>query len=650
MLINRGNSTSNARRSAEFPHALTDRYNNNNKSDKSPAPKRDNKALSLQQLNSRTPEGGAPSQHPLATPRSAARTTQLNGNDLFDEDEEEIMIGLDHDDEDDEDDDDFILEDEVEGLLNQGLLPENYSGPVISPEAIEAARKRLRMRRRRKRRQELLLKDLQSPDIITANGPFENGSAAEGLHRRHIQLDPDDKKGLGTATRAGRCGLGVLTVEEQQEVTDNMTDCLDFAQALLKHVEAVRDREKIPGLNMRVGMHFGNCVGGMIGSGRVRYDIWGMDVVTGNAMESNGIPGKLCVSQAVKHFVERSTALKSRVSFKFHKHVTVLDRSTSAYILSDSKIVRIQHHEKDENEEGVVLKQAQNDHHLELTTAALPPPSPSVNILSAISPLTPIDDASQLPHNVENGADSLVLGSNFHLLPPLPPSTLKFLPPPASPAPLRSSSLNNFSFNPLGSQQMAMASNNSPVFLTSSPLVTSFKDGTASPTMHNRQQSPFSLQGLPMMSPLQHQQHVQQQQQPLHMFEGGILSANATMMNAPPPLLSLLSNLNSSHFNNTTGNINNNNFHHSLIHSNGPGQPSAGLKHPILITSSPRRLSLPSNAFLYSPEHQMHLIVNPAQEFQTHSTNQSDMNDVNAEKRSDLQVARDQNTADKRVL
>ena len=44
-------------------------------------------------------------------------------------------------------------------------------------------------------------------------------------------------------------------------------------------------------LNMRIGVHTGKVVGGIIGTKLVRYDIFGSDVLIANKMESNGIAG-----------------------------------------------------------------------------------------------------------------------------------------------------------------------------------------------------------------------------------------------------------------------------------------------------------------------------------------------------------------------
>lgn len=47
---------------------------------------------------------------------------------------------------------------------------------------------------------------------------------------------------------------------------------------------------------MRIGLHHGEFVAGVIGSDQLRFDIWGEDVLIGNQMESNGEPGRICCS------------------------------------------------------------------------------------------------------------------------------------------------------------------------------------------------------------------------------------------------------------------------------------------------------------------------------------------------------------------
>lgn len=42
---------------------------------------------------------------------------------------------------------------------------------------------------------------------------------------------------------------------------------------------------------MRIGVHSGNIISGVIGSVKYQYDIWSKDVDIANKMESEGVPG-----------------------------------------------------------------------------------------------------------------------------------------------------------------------------------------------------------------------------------------------------------------------------------------------------------------------------------------------------------------------
>lgn len=49
---------------------------------------------------------------------------------------------------------------------------------------------------------------------------------------------------------------------------------------------------------MRIGIHTGDIIGGVIGTDIVRYDIYGPDVLIANKMESNGEKGRVMISES----------------------------------------------------------------------------------------------------------------------------------------------------------------------------------------------------------------------------------------------------------------------------------------------------------------------------------------------------------------
>jgi adenylate cyclase len=78
----------------------------------------------------------------------------------------------------------------------------------------------------------------------------------------------------------------------------------DHAQAIarlaLAMLDVVRDVSHRHGedLKIRIGIHSGSIVAGVIGMHKFAYDVWGDTVNTASAMESSGIPNEIQVSQA----------------------------------------------------------------------------------------------------------------------------------------------------------------------------------------------------------------------------------------------------------------------------------------------------------------------------------------------------------------
>ena len=68
----------------------------------------------------------------------------------------------------------------------------------------------------------------------------------------------------------------------------------------------------MPTLQMRIGMHQGrNQIGGVIGTKKLRFDLWGADTLIANAVESNGKTGRIAMSRetaaATSVWIERGT-------------------------------------------------------------------------------------------------------------------------------------------------------------------------------------------------------------------------------------------------------------------------------------------------------------------------------------------------------
>jgi len=90
--------------------------------------------------------------------------------------------------------------------------------------------------------------------------------------------------------------------DKQQEVK-NM---VNMALAMLQIIREVRQEIKFDGLDMRIGLHTGTIIGGIVGTDIIRYDVWGRDAIIANKMESEGKQGYINVSESTKNLLEAS--------------------------------------------------------------------------------------------------------------------------------------------------------------------------------------------------------------------------------------------------------------------------------------------------------------------------------------------------------
>jgi class 3 adenylate cyclase len=70
--------------------------------------------------------------------------------------------------------------------------------------------------------------------------------------------------------------------------------CVELAFGLLAALDGHPE-----GWTVRIGMHRGPVVGGVVGDRQFSFDVWGDTVNTAARIESNGIPGEVCVSEAL---------------------------------------------------------------------------------------------------------------------------------------------------------------------------------------------------------------------------------------------------------------------------------------------------------------------------------------------------------------
>ena len=90
-------------------------------------------------------------------------------------------------------------------------------------------------------------------------------------------------------------GSGIL-----QNMPDHAIAMIDMSLGMLAAIQVLRERHEeaaLFGLQLRVGIHSGPVVGGIVGHRKFVFDVWGKTVLVANNMESQGVAGRVHVSE-----------------------------------------------------------------------------------------------------------------------------------------------------------------------------------------------------------------------------------------------------------------------------------------------------------------------------------------------------------------
>lgn len=174
----------------------------------------------------------------------------------------------------------------------------------------------------------ILYADVVNYTFITTQLPVK--SLVDVLHELFVKFDEAAKEfNVLRIKFLGDCYYCVSGVPIKNK--HHAKSCVDLGLRMIKDIRDVRMSRDL-NIDMRIGIHSGSIISGVIGACKWQYDIWSRDVIIANKMESTGEAGY--VNLHLQNFVKDSTMF-SRFPRKVHVTMQTLELLDGEYIYED---------------------------------------------------------------------------------------------------------------------------------------------------------------------------------------------------------------------------------------------------------------------------------------------------------------------------
>lgn len=87
-------------------------------------------------------------------------------------------------------------------------------------------------------------------------------------------------------------------------------------QDFMAQIKNIREDQGLPYWELRLGLHSGPLIAGVIGETKFAYDVWGDTVNTASRLESSGVPGRVNISKSTYELVSDFFSVESRGSIE----------------------------------------------------------------------------------------------------------------------------------------------------------------------------------------------------------------------------------------------------------------------------------------------------------------------------------------------
>ena len=95
------------------------------------------------------------------------------------------------------------------------------------------------------------------------------------------------------------------------EMTDHASALAGLGLDMIDYLHELPSRDGHK-LSFRIGINSGSVVGGVIGTHKFQYDLWGDAVNTAARMESHGVPGRIQITETTHQLIADAYLCESR--------------------------------------------------------------------------------------------------------------------------------------------------------------------------------------------------------------------------------------------------------------------------------------------------------------------------------------------------
>jgi adenylate cyclase len=105
--------------------------------------------------------------------------------------------------------------------------------------------------------------------------------------------------------------VGGVPLSDRHHTIDTCLAALEM-QTIVMRMKAQREQDDLPALELRIGIHAGPVISGVVGNLRFTFDVWGDAVNKASFMEAHGTPSRINVSETVAGHVKDYFELEPR--------------------------------------------------------------------------------------------------------------------------------------------------------------------------------------------------------------------------------------------------------------------------------------------------------------------------------------------------